>query len=133
MTSLCIVVGLDGSSHGEDAAAWARAVASRVGAVVVAVHARGLLEHGGAGSNGGDAPESGPVVSGGGVVVEDGDPVSVLLRVAEERSADLLVVGRRGSSADPDLLLGSTSHQLAERAPCPLVIIPPGAHLPGPD
>ena len=125
MTSLCIVVGLDGSIHGEDAAAWARAVASRVDAVVVPVHARGMLEHGG---------EHGTVAAAGsGVVVEDGDPVSVLLRIAEERGADLLVVGRRGSSADPDLLLGSTSHQLAERAPCPLVIIPPGAQPPGPD
>jgi len=121
MTGLCIVVGLDGSVHGEDAAAWARAVASRVGAVVVPVHARGMLEHGTV------------AAAGDGVVVEDGDPVSVLLRVAKERGADLLVVGRRGSSSNPDLLLSSTSHQLAERAHCPLVIIPPGANLPGPD
>jgi len=119
MTSLCIVVGLDGSVHGEAAAAWARAVAARIGAEVVSVHARGLLEHGA------------PAVAEG-VLVEDGDPVSVLLRVAEERAADLLVVGRRGSNTNPDLLLGSTSHQLAERAPCPLVIIPPGATVPGP-
>jgi nucleotide-binding universal stress UspA family protein len=52
-----------------------------------------------------------------GVVAEDGDPVSVLQRVAGERSADLIV--------------GSTSHQLAERAPCLLVIIPPEATVPG--
>jgi len=127
MTGLCIVVGLDGSVHGEDAAAWARAVASRVGAAVVQVHARGMIEHG----TDRRAVTAAPID--GDVVVEDGDPVSVLLRVAEERGADLLVVGRRGSSTDPDLLLGSTSHQLAERAPCPLVIIPPGAQLPGPD
>jgi len=120
MTTLCIVVGLDGSPHGEAAAAWAHAVAARVGADVVAVHARGLLEHG---ASAVDAAGR----------VEDGDPVSVLLRVAEECDADLLVVGRRGSSTNPDLLLGSTSHQLAERARCPLVIIPPGARVPGPD
>jgi nucleotide-binding universal stress UspA family protein len=112
MTTLCFVVGLDGSAHGDAAAAWANAAAARSGgAEVVPVHARGLLEHGAA------MPE--------GVLVEDGDPVSVLLRVATERDADLIVVGRRGASSDPALLLGSTSHQLAERAPCPLVIIPP--------
>jgi nucleotide-binding universal stress UspA family protein len=111
MSTHAIVVGLDGSVHGEDALAWARTAAERVGAEVVVVHARGLLEHGA------PMPE--------GVLVEDGDPVSVLLRVAGDRSADLIVVGRRGAGGDPDLLLGSTSHQLAERAPCPLVIIPP--------
>jgi nucleotide-binding universal stress UspA family protein len=112
MNTLCFVVGLDGSPHGDAAAAWAKAAASRAGDIeVVAVHARGLLEHGAA------MPE--------GVLIEDGDPVSVLLRVATERSADLIVVGRRGAGGDPALLLGSTSHQLAERAPCPLVIIPP--------
>jgi nucleotide-binding universal stress UspA family protein len=113
-----IVVGLDGSVHGEEAAAWARATAARIGAEVIAVHARGLLEHG-------------SVNATDGVVVVDGDPVSVLLRVAEEQSADLIVVGRRGSGGNPDLRLGSTSHQLAERAPCPLVIIPPEASTPG--
>jgi len=114
----CIVVGLDGSVHGEQAVAWARDVAAQVGAEVVAVHARGLLEHG-------------ALAATDGVLIEDGDPVSVLLRVAEERSADLIVVGRRGSGGNPALLLGSTSHQLAERAPCPLVIIPPEATTPG--
>ena len=119
MKRLCFVVGLDGSPHGEQAAAWARAAAARVDADVVPVHARGLRERG-----------TGDVAQG--VEVEDGDPVSVLLRVAAARSADLIVVGRRGAGGDPDLLLGSTSHQLAERAPCPLVIIPPEASTPGP-
>ena len=119
MKKLCFVVGLDGSPHGEQAAAWARAVATRVDADVIPVHARGLLERGAAVVD----AES---------LVEDGDPVSVLLRVAAERGADLIVVGRRGAGGDPDLLLGSTSHQLAERAPCPLVIIPPEAPTPGP-
>ena len=118
MRKLCFVVGLDGSSHGEQAAAWARATAARADAEVIPVHARGLRERGGV-----DVDE--------GVLVEDGDPVSVLLRVAAARAADLIVVGRRGAGGDPDLLLGSTSHQLAERAPCPLVIIPPEAVTPG--
>lgn len=118
MKTLRIVVGLDGSVHGAAAADWARATAARLGADVTAVHARGLLEHGAL-----DAAD--------GVLVVDGDPVSVLLRVADQQSADLIVVGRRGSGGNPDLLLGSTSHQLAERAPCPLVIIPPEATVPG--
>jgi nucleotide-binding universal stress UspA family protein len=119
MKKLCFVVGLDGSPHGQQAEAWARAAAARVDADVIPVHARGLLERG--------VPNVDTEV-----LVEDGDPVSVLLRVAAARSADLIVVGRRGAGGDPDLLLGSTSHQLAERAPCPLVIIPSEASPPGP-
>jgi nucleotide-binding universal stress UspA family protein len=113
MAGPCIV-GVDGSVHGLAAAAWAAPVASGLGLELVLVHAKGLLE-GGDGHTAAVQP---------GALVEDGDPVSVLLRVAEDRDASMIVVGRRGSGTRPDLRLGSTSHQLAERAHCPVVIIP---------
>jgi nucleotide-binding universal stress UspA family protein len=50
----------------------------------------------------------------------EGPPASALLDAAE--LAVLLVVGSRGRGGFSDLLLGSTSHQVAMHAPCPVVI-----------
>jgi nucleotide-binding universal stress UspA family protein len=55
----------------------------------------------------------------------DGAPVPVLLSVADSEVIDLIVVGSRGLGGFPELLLGSTSHQLAEHATCPVLIVPP--------
>jgi nucleotide-binding universal stress UspA family protein len=53
------------------------------------------------------------------LVVED-DPANALLEAA--KGADLLVVGSRGRGGFKGLLLGSVGHQLAQHAPCPVVI-----------
>jgi nucleotide-binding universal stress UspA family protein len=45
--------------------------------------------------------------------------------IDEAESADLLVIGRRGHGALTELLLGSISHQVADHAKCPVVIVPP--------
>ena len=47
--------------------------------------------------------------------------------VDEAESADLVVIGRRGRGAFAELLLGSISHQVADHARCPVVIVPPAA------
>lgn len=49
-------------------------------------------------------------------------PATALLEAAE--AADLLVVGTRGRGGFAGLLLGSVSQQLAQHAPCPVVIVP---------
>jgi nucleotide-binding universal stress UspA family protein len=54
-------------------------------------------------------------------VVREGRPASVLTEEAE--NADLLVVGSRGRGGFSELLLGSVSHECAQRAPCPIVIV----------
>jgi nucleotide-binding universal stress UspA family protein len=44
--------------------------------------------------------------------------------IAAAKGADLLVVGSRGRGGFTGLLLGSVSQELAQHAPCPLVIVP---------
>lgn len=58
-----------------------------------------------------------------------GDAVNVLLDAAV--GAVLLVVGSRGRGGFTGLLLGSVSQQLAQHAPCPIVIISPSADASG--
>lgn len=56
-------------------------------------------------------------------VVRQGGAASVLLTAA--KGADLVVVGSRGRGGFAELLLGSVSHQVAQHADCPVVIVPP--------
>ena len=56
-------------------------------------------------------------------VVIEGQAVSVL--TGEAAGADLLVVGSRGLGGFRELLLGSVSHQCAQHATCPVLIVPP--------
>lgn len=53
------------------------------------------------------------------LAVED-TPAAALLDAA--KGAELLVVGSRGHGGFKGLLLGSVSHQVAQHAPCPVVI-----------
>ena len=123
-----IAVGYDGSPDAVAALRWAAALAARTGAELRVVHAVGLLEH--AGLAGGPARDAALAVAAAAGVEEtqfvwqrvDGEPASVLVREAE-RGADLLVVGSRGFWAHPGVL-GSTSLELAERGPVPVVIVP---------
>jgi nucleotide-binding universal stress UspA family protein len=54
-------------------------------------------------------------------VVREGRSASVLVEEAEK--ADLLVVGSRGLGGFSELLLGSVSHECAQHASCPVVIV----------
>lgn len=45
--------------------------------------------------------------------------------VKEGKGAELLVLGKRGLGGLAGLLLGSVSRYVADRAPCPLTIVPP--------
>ena len=57
-----------------------------------------------------------------------GDPADVL--VATAGRLDLLVMGSRHKGSHRPVALGSVSRQVAERSPCPVVIVPRADHAP---
>jgi nucleotide-binding universal stress UspA family protein len=134
-----IVVAVDGSANSITALGWAADLAAVTGAEVLAVHALGLLE--GSDTDGPVPTQShreeirdrfettwcAPLAEAGVPnrrMLRDGNPVSVILTVADEEEADLIVVGSRGLGGYPELLLGSTSTQIAQRSTRPVVIVP---------
>jgi nucleotide-binding universal stress UspA family protein len=54
----------------------------------------------------------------------NGPASSVILERARALPADLVIMGSHGHTALYDLLLGSTSHAVLKKAPCPVVIVP---------
>ena len=52
-----------------------------------------------------------------------GDPATVLVEIARERSADLIVVGNRGMTGRTAFLLGSVPDRVSHSAPCDLLIV----------
>lgn len=54
-----------------------------------------------------------------------GAPAALILAQAEIESADYIVMGSHGHTALYDLLVGSTTHQVLRKAPCPVLIVPP--------
>jgi nucleotide-binding universal stress UspA family protein len=52
-----------------------------------------------------------------------GDPADVLVEVARERDADLVVVGRRGRDFTARVLLGSVATRIIANAPCDVLVV----------
>ncbi len=56
--------------------------------------------------------------------VLEGDPTEALIRYAEEKKCDLIVVGRRGLRGLERLVLGSVTQKVASRAKVDTLIVP---------
>jgi nucleotide-binding universal stress UspA family protein len=54
---------------------------------------------------------------------ERGDPATALVRVAEERGGDVIVVGSKGMSSASRFLLGSVPNKVSHHAPCDVMIV----------
>ena len=133
-----LVVGVDGSPFAAAALDWAAALAGRLGTEVVAVHALGLLAHAGYGNEPAEAHRrdvadalsrrwTEPARRAGiepRCQLADGNPVTALVAVAGDEGAAMIVVGSRGTGGFPGLQLGSTSLQLAQHSPVPVVVVP---------
>jgi nucleotide-binding universal stress UspA family protein len=57
-------------------------------------------------------------------MVREGPPAQIILQVAEEESASLIILGTRGPSSAAELLLGSVSTEVLRRARCPVLAVP---------
>ncbi|TKV69216.1 universal stress protein [Marinobacter panjinensis] len=56
--------------------------------------------------------------------VKAGRPSSVIVKFAQEKDVDLIVLGSRGTHSDKDgMLLGSVSHRVASKAKCPVLVV----------
>jgi nucleotide-binding universal stress UspA family protein len=137
-----LVVGIDGSDASKHALRWAIEEARLRGAEVVALYAwdaplvtpdlaptpeldlPGLIAEGQEAALRLVKGIVDEVAGAGNVTVTptavEGNAVTVLVEAA--RDADLLVVGNRGRGGFAELLLGSVSQQVAQHAPCPVVI-----------
>lgn len=130
-----IVVGTDGSETASEAVRQATRLAAMTGARMELVSAYEPVPHG--------VPEGWSVsprgeveealreaaeeVAAAGVEVttyaRQGDPAAALLDVAEERRADLIVVGNRGMTGAERFLLGSVPNKVMHHAPCSVLVI----------
>jgi nucleotide-binding universal stress UspA family protein len=140
-----IVVGTDGSDTAGKAVQEAIDVATSVGASVYVVSAYEPVPQGRLREEARQAPEdlqwminpredvdatlaaAADEVRGAGLDVEtfarEGDPADAILDVAEERGADLIVVGNKGMTGARRFLLGSVPNKVSHHAPCSVLIV----------
>ncbi|MFL5883439.1 MAG: universal stress protein [Thermoleophilaceae bacterium] len=140
-----IVVGTDGSDTAGEAVRQATELASAVGAKIELVSAFEPVSSQRLREERQEAPddlqwavnaredvdatlkEAGDKVKDAGVEVEtfarQGDPADAILDVAEEKNADLIVVGNKGMTGAKRFLLGSVPNKVSHHAPCSVMII----------
>jgi nucleotide-binding universal stress UspA family protein len=57
------------------------------------------------------------------IIVERGNPVKVITRIAEERNCDLIVMGVKGRNSIEDVLMGDTARRVITRAKSPVLVV----------
>lgn len=55
--------------------------------------------------------------------VEEGNPANIIIKIAKEVSADMIVMGNRGLSDFQGILVGSVSHKVSNLAKCTCVTV----------
>ena len=55
--------------------------------------------------------------------VKAGQPARTIIRMAEDKEADLIVLGSRGLGSVEHYLLGSVSHKVTGLARCPVLVV----------
>lgn len=137
--SLLLVVGIGGDSGGQAAARAAAHVVAATGGTVVLVfgyEASPLGPRGGAledeiaavGIEATDAVRADLLTQYPGLLVEvelvRDRPVESLIRVAQDRDAEAIVVGHGGQGPMRGALLGSITYEIVHRSPVPVLVVP---------
>ncbi len=55
--------------------------------------------------------------------LEDGDPATVIVQVAQDLPCDLIVMGTHGRTGVRRLLMGSVAEHVVRNAPCPVLTV----------
>ncbi len=140
-----IVVGTDGSTTAQEAVRQAAELAKRLDALVYIVSAYEPVSEGRLREERQQVPEDlqwmvnpredveealragAEALEHDGLRVEtlarEGDPADAILDVAEEKDADLIVVGNKGMTGAKRFLLGSVPNKVSHHAPCSVMII----------
>lgn len=134
-----ILLAVDGSEHARKAVAVVGGLARELGSEAVAAHIREeeLPPHGHGVVHRETRPEAFEIVDravseleGTGVEARGevrsalhGRAASVILDLAKEEGAELIVMGTRGLTDWSGLLLGSVSHKVLHMAECPVLLV----------
>lgn len=134
-----ILLATDGSPHAREASSYAQELALRDDTQVIVVHAfekvpkylgepwgdRLLAHHIGAGQAVANSTAQRLQKAGVDVIVEvlEGPPADAILRAADVRECDLIIMGTRGHGALASLLLGSVSHRVLAHARIPVMVV----------
>ena len=140
-----MVVGTDGSETAKEAVRQATDLAKRLSATIHLVSAYEPVPEGRLREERQQVPDdlqwmvnpredvsstleqAGDAIREDGVQVEtharEGDPADAILDVAEEKGADLIVVGNKGMTGAKRFLLGSVPNKVSHHAPCSVMII----------
>lgn len=123
-----ILVATDGSRHGERAAVAAGALAKKLGLPVSAVAVlRPQFDAARRDSGARAAEQVRAALAADGIEVDctvlEGDPAERIVAFAEERGADLIVVGSHGRTGLGRLILGSVSETVIGRAACATLVV----------
>jgi nucleotide-binding universal stress UspA family protein len=141
-----IVVGTDGSDTAKEAVRQAAELAKAVGASILLVSAYEPVPESRLTQERTEVPtdvswmvnpredvqgvldEEAERIRGNGVATvetyaREGDPADAILDVAEEKNADLIVVGNKGMTGARRFLLGSVPNKVSHHAPCNVMIV----------
>jgi len=55
--------------------------------------------------------------------VEEGDPAKVIIKLADDVQADMIIMGNRGLSDFQGMLVGSVSHKVSQHSKCTCVTV----------
>ena len=124
-----IICGVDESESAQGAARVARGLSAKLGLSLLFVR---VVDEGSAGEKidaiaerlEGLTSAADEVDCGARWLVEVGHPADRLVAAAADANASMIVVGSHGPRSS---LLGSISADVSRRAPCPVVVVPPGA------